>query len=311
MIQSFKYTFKILKNTNGFFASMVVMPVVMIILVSMTLAYSNTPRVGYIGDGGILSGITGISFQRIHEKDTVYFLGSTQGTLVIKINDKGGIEKYYSSIKNNPLISIIESGIGKRADSVFREKPHISYSIGIILFKLLTAASLLAAFLVKEKSNGIFVRLKQAYVSPYAFITGKALAVFSVYEIANGIILVFYRIAGFDFGKTTVLKLFLLFTAALIISIGIYIYIASYIKNEGNLWIFSTGILFPLALCSGTLFPIQYMPQWMKYIAACSPQYYLLLSAVEDNIQIIPLSVMLGVSIILAVTGIRRFMKKE
>lgn len=50
MGQSFKFTFKILKNTKGFISSMVIMPVIMILLVSMTLAYSEIPVVGYIGE---------------------------------------------------------------------------------------------------------------------------------------------------------------------------------------------------------------------------------------------------------------------
>ena len=72
----------------------------MILLVSITLAYSNVPTVAYIGEKA--PNVTNIKMMKIEEREKDYFLGISQGTLVIQTNSNGEPQKYYSSIENNP-----------------------------------------------------------------------------------------------------------------------------------------------------------------------------------------------------------------
>ncbi|MDO5719000.1 MAG: ABC transporter permease [Tissierellia bacterium] len=310
MAQSFKYTFKILKNTKGFLASMTIMPIIMILLVSITLAYSGTPVVGYTGNGEIINRVPGIRVKELKEEDIEYFLGTSQGNLVVKLNDEGEIQSYKSSLKDNPLINKIEMGIENKNNNQI-EKPKIEYSIGVILFKLLTSASLVATFLIQDKDRGIFVRIRNSKTGIAGYIIGKAITVFIVYEIANIIILLFYKLAGFEFGRSSPLLLMSLFTITIIISMGVYIFIASIVDNEGFLWTVSTAVFFPLALCSGVLFPIKYMPKWMKTIAHISPQYYLQKSFVEGEILLMPIIIILLISMIMMILGIKNLAKKN
>ena len=306
MVHAFKFTFKILRNTKGFISSMIIMPILMILLVSITLAYSDVPVVGYIGEKA--PNVANIKMMKLKEDEKDYFLGLSQGTLVVKTDGEGNVLQYYSSISNNPLIPIIDNSNSN--SNLFNEKAKLSYSVGIILFKLLTSASLLATVLINEKDNGIVLRVKNSKTKLSSYILGKSLAIIFVYEIANLLILLFYKFAGFDLGKSNIIQLGILFTIAMFISMGFYIFLSSIIKNEGIIWIISTGIIFPLGLFSGILFPVEHMANWMKTIAYISPLYYLQNSVISGKIYAIPIVLMLFISLVLAIYGIRLFNRK-
>lgn len=306
MVQSFKFTFKILRNTKGFILSMVIMPIFMILLISITLAYSDVPVVGYIGEKA--PKLSKVKMIKLEESEKDYFLGLSQGTLVIKTDDNGDIEKYYSSIPNNSLIPFIEND--SMQNNPFVEKPKVSYSIGVILFKLLTAAGLLATLLIGEKENGIIIRVKNSKTKLNSYILGKGLAIIFVYELANLLILGFYKLAGFDLGKSSIPSLGIVFTTTLFISTGFYILLSALIKNEGYVWALSTGIVFPLSLFSGTLFPVEHMANWMMFVARISPLYYLRNSVINGQIEIIPIIFMLVVSLLSAIVGIKLMYKQ-
>ncbi len=307
MEQAFKFTFKILRNTKGFIPSMIIMPVIMILLVSMTLAYSDVPVVGYIGEKAPSAANVKMLKLEADEKD--YFLGLSQGTLVVKTDKEGNPLQYYSTVSNNPLIEMIENS--NSTDESFNEKPKLSYSVGIILFKLLTAAGLLATVLISEKGNGIILRVKNSKTKLSSYILGKSLAIIFVYEVANFLILLFYKFAGFDLGKSNIFQIGVLFTITLFISTGLYIFLSAIMKNEGYIWTISTGIIFPLGLFSGILFPVEYMADWMKLVARISPLYYLQNSVINGKIDAVPILLMCMISTILGVYGIRLLSKQR
>ncbi|XVG95682.1 ABC transporter permease [Eubacteriales bacterium KG125] len=307
MGQAFKFTFKILRNTKGFISSMVIMPVIMILLVSMTLAYSDVPVVGYIGEKA--PSVTKIKMLKLEADEKDYFLGLSQGTLVIKTDKAGNVLQYYSTVSNNPLIEMIENS--NSTNENFNEKPKLSYSIGIILFKLLTAAGLLATVLISEKGNGIILRVKNSKTKLSSYILGKSMAIIFVYEIANLLILLFYKFAGFDLGKSNIIQLGILFTVTLFISTWLYIFLSAIMKNEGYIWAISTGIIFPLGLFSGILFPVEYMADWMKLVAHISPLYYLQTSVINGKFDTVPILLMCIISAMLGMYGIRLLSKRR
>lgn len=307
MGQAFKFTFKILRNTKGFISSMVIMPVIMILLVSMTLAYSDVPVVGYIGEKA--PSVTKVKMLKLEADEKDYFLGLSQGTLVIKTDKAGNVLQYYSTVSNNPLIEMIENS--NSTNENFNEKPKLSYSIGIILFKLLTAAGLLATVLISEKGNGIILRVKNSKTKLSSYILGKSMAIIFVYEIANLLILLFYKFAGFDLGKSNIIQLGILFTVTLFISTGLYIFLSAIMKNEGYIWTISTGIIFPLGLFSGILFPVEYMADWMKLVAHISPLYYLQTSVINGKFDTVPILLMCIISAMLGMYGIRLLSKRR
>lgn len=307
MGQAFKFTFKILRNTKGFISSMVIMPVIMILLVSMTLAYSDVPVVGYIGEKA--PSVTKVKMLKLEADEKDYFLGLSQGTLVIKTDKEGNVLQYYSAVSNNPLIEMIENS--NSTNENFNEKPKLSYSIGIILFKLLTAAGLLATVLISEKGNGIILRVKNSKTKLSSYILGKSMAIIFVYEIANLLILLFYKFAGFDLGKSNIIQLGILFTVTLFISTGLYIFLSAIMKNEGYIWTISTGIIFPLGLFSGILFPVEYMADWMKLVAHISPLYYLQTSVINGKFDTVPILLMCIISAMLGMYGIRLLSKRR
>lgn len=302
MVQSFKYSFTVLKNTKGFLVSMVVMPVLMIILVSLTLAYNDVALIGYTGI--TKPNIANIRLQHVEDGEVDYFLGMMQSSLVVHCNEDGSIVSYTSSIENNPLIYYVEQNINK--EGVNTNAPKIRYSIGILLFKFFTAGGLLATYIIKEKQNGILLRVKNSKTTLTKYLLGKCLSLFVVYEIANGIILAFFKLAGFDFEQASIMKVGGVFTITLILSLFIYVFIASMLKNEGYIWLVSTGIIFPLGFISGILFPVKYMAPWMQTLARISPLYYLQQSIINGSITTTPIIIIVTIALILGGIGIHR-----
>lgn len=192
-----------------------------------------------------------------------------------------------------------------------KDTRQLSYSIGIILFKLLTAAGLLATVLISEKGNGIILRVKNSKIKLSSYILGKSLAIIFVYEIANLLILLFYKFAGFDLGKSNILQLGILFTVTLFISTGLYIFLSEIMKNDGYIWTISTGIIFPLGLFSGILFPVEYMVDWMKLVAHISPLYYLQNSVINGKFDTVPILLMCIFSAMFGMYGIRLLSKQR
>lgn len=310
MIASCKYTFLSLKNTKGFLVSMFIMPILMVLLITITLSYSPSAVVGVVSHGN--DAPFSLSFartQRLEPEEIDYFLGSAEGSLVVVLDVNGRAEKYHSAIPNHPLIPRVEKDLANPRGT-YVEQPRISYSLGILLFKLMTAASLIGTLLIQERNNGIAVRLKNAGTLIYSYVLGKLLAVFATYTLVNGLLLAFYRAAGFDFGNTNPGDLFALFSLALLVSGGIFVFASGFMKNEGHLWMVSTGVLFPLALFSGVLFPIEGMPAWMQAVARLSPQYFLQKMAVSGQIEWFPVSVLLLTAGLLLFFGIRIHYKK-
>lgn len=307
MGQSFRFAFKILRNTKGFLISMVIMPILMIVIFSLTMAYSEVPTVGYIGKKA--PNLSRIKTVKLSESEKDYFLGIAQGTLVVKTDEDGMPEKYYSSIPDNPLIVRIENS--RKSETEWKDRPQMRYSVGVILFKLLTSASLLATVLIREKENGVLLRVRNSEVPLRSYILGRSLAVIFVYEIAILLILAFYRLAGFDLGGISVFQLGFLFSATLFISTGLYILLSSLLRNEGHLWVVSTGVLFPLAVFSGILFPVESMAEWMKTIAHASPLYYLQKAIVDGRIDGMPLLIMLAAALFFGVLGVKRLNRNE
>lgn len=132
-----------------------------------------------------------------------------------------------------------------------------------------------------------------------------------VYEVANFLILLFYKFAGFDLGKSDIFQIGILFTITLFISTGLYIFLSAIMKNEGYIWTVSTRIIFPLGLFSGILFPVEYMADWMKLVARISPLYYLQNSVINGKIDAVPILLMCMISTILGVYGIRLLSKQR
>ncbi|MDO5733007.1 MAG: ABC transporter permease [Eubacteriales bacterium] len=308
MGSSFKYALLQLKNTKGFISSLLVMPIILILLVSITLAYSKIPMVGFTGNGEILSRIPGIRSQSVTSID--YFLGLSQGSLVVEFDEAGRLQQYHSSVENNPLIQLIEAGIANPAPSKIQIRPQISYSAGVNLFKFLTAATVLATLIILERNNGIYVRLKNARVSLTAHVLGECLAIFLIFLIASAVILLFYRFAGFEFGETRISDLAFLFSYSVFLSLGYYTFFGAYMKSEGSIWGVTTGVFFPLGICSGVLFPIEIMPNWMQAIGHISPQYYIQKSLVEGRMQWPAFIILAFISIFLFFMGIRRLGKR-
>ena len=300
MVQSFKYSFVILKNTKGFFISMVIAPVLMILLISLTLAYKKVPTVGYTGP--VVPDLGNCDLVSLDDDQIDYFLGMNQGSLVAICDEEGQVISYRSSIANNPIISLIENSDGKEMQT----RPEVSYSIGLMFFKFLTAGELLATYLIKERQNGTLLRIRNSKTSIAAYILGKALAVIFVYSIASLIIISFYKIGRFDFGNSSPALLLALFNITIILSCGLFIFLSSILKEEGHTWAISTAILFPLSVLSGMLFPPDTMAQWMKTIAHISPLYYIEQSAITGSFYTLPLLIMLGLSVVFTSLGIVR-----
>ncbi|MDO5695834.1 MAG: ABC transporter permease [Eubacteriales bacterium] len=311
MAVSFKTVWLSLRKTKGFLVSMTVMPIVLIILVTLTLSYSARPVIGCVGNAERLQRIPGIRVAVLEASETAYFLGGARSTLVVYTDADGMPKEFESSVRDNPLVTMVREGVVTPAETVQKQRPEVGFAVGILLFKLMTAGSLGATLLMKERQNGTMVRIRNSAIRPAAHMTAAITVPFLLYCLADVVILLFYKVADFDYGLATPGLLYAVFTVALIFSTGIYTLVGSFAENEGHLWLFSTGILFPLALCSGVLFPTAYMPAWMRTVAKVSPQYYLQEMVADGLLAPVPVVLMTGIGVLTAVIGMMRFSRRH
>lgn len=308
MINTVQYSWKILKNTKGFLSSMLVMPIVMIILVSLTLAYAPEPMVGYVGVPGRLDRIPGIRITPVSPDAVEAFLAEGQGALVVHLPRSGQAstpaDVQFDTIRpDNALIPVVLNGLMNPADQPVQHRPSVQYAMGVLLFKCLTAAGVVATVIISEKKSNVFSRIRNAGMSFRTYVLGKSVALLFAYILSAAVIALFYWAAGFDFGQSSPLIVFALLCLATVLSLGVYTAVTPFLKDEGSVWSLSTLIFFPMAVFSGALFPYETMPQWMQAVGRICPQHYLAEMAKRGTLNPVQILIMLAAAAALFLFG--------
>ncbi len=296
-----KNSWLILKNTKGFISSITVWPIIMLLLLTFTLAYSTSHKIAVVdlskdGTGAIIKGnigkTEGLELINVREDELAkkilagnielgVILQDAGNAELIRLSSGSEVEQAVTTIINASLADD-ESGMIAQVNEVPKKGLTMIYSLGLMLFKFITAGSSLATLLILDRNKGMKGRIFMSGIKSSAYLAGRAAVHFGVMAATALIYYLFCVIFRFDFGMQHSVYFLLMILITNLFSLGVFTFLSTILKQEGALWSVSTFIFFPMALFSGALFPYENMPVWMQSVGTIFPQRWIM-----ESIEII------------------------
>ena len=185
----------------------------------------------------------------------------------------------------------------------------IANSLGISLFKMIAAGSLLAELLIIERKTGIAQRVAISKTSTTTYLAGRGFVFFL--NILLFIVVYFATtfVFRFDFGMRAPLRMAVIFVAMGIFTTAFGMLLAALLKDESAVWNVGVLVILPSSVLSGALLPFEAMPELMQKIGSLFPQRWIA-SAVEilqdggtlmDTVK--PLGLVLVISLLMFVVS--------
>jgi ABC-2 type transport system permease protein len=214
-----------------------------------------------------------------------------QGTLGLVINETAtDLNQSFQSIIDD-ILNGINAGINKQVTGVDPINPiivevegvqsedlgTINYLVpGIIGFSIMSLGvfSVSNAF-VSYKSSGSLRRLFVTPVGPFSFIAGQSVARL-IMTVLNVMTMLVIGSIFFNFELLGNLLVFLLVSIlGAIMFLGFGFTIAGWAKDENQAAPISNIIFFPMMFLSGTFFPREVFPDWLRPVSEYLPLSYL------------------------------------
>jgi ABC-2 type transport system permease protein len=157
----------------------------------------------------------------------------------------------------------------KETESKIKNLAVNFYAPGIVVFGLMILISTAAEIIAGDREKGFLARMFTTPVKPSDFILGYTLPFIPVLILSTLI----YLGVGMALGLTVVGNLghaFLIFFLIGLCGIGLGMIVGSLVKSEsqaGVSWIF----IVPIAMISGTMFTVEYMPSALRSVAGVLP----------------------------------------
>ncbi|MCM1543310.1 MAG: ABC transporter permease [Blautia sp.] len=286
----------ILRNTSiyllrdkEFVKFITIMPTILFLLMTVLLPYSDKHNIGVVNNLGgegekYLSALRAVEGYQVfeYEEDEIQskLVGGNvemavildEAILITTLSES----EIYSSVE----LLLKNAGEGSPASEVsINEAPKKTLSVKNILpfmlFKTLTASSLVGALLINEKKNRIRDRILLSGVGTGKYILGVSGAYLFFSCLGSAIFFVIAQIARFDFGLKNDFGFLLMLFFTNLLSVSIMVFASSMLKKEESLWIVGSAVLMPMGLLSGILFPYDTMPGAMKIAADFCPQRWI------------------------------------
>ncbi len=328
-----KNTFNVFKKNKEFIMAVIIQPILLFLLMSVLLPYTKEHSIGICNQSdnastqrivSALSELDGVRTEIVDKDDLEDKLMNSNIEIAVVIADVPQspvpvaqvISLSDNEIKNavEALISGIDlsSEVNESTITVNEVAPkgiNITNTLAFMIFKTLTAASLLGSLIITERKNKMRDRIFLSGISKGAYLGGMSLVYLLCMMLGTTLFYIIGLIFNFDFGMQYSFGYLIMMYLADLLSVAIYIFASSVTKSEDGLWIFSAFILMPMALFSGILFPYEFMPQAMQVIGACFPHRWIARSieimqktgSIADTVPYIAL--LLGLSFVLFAFG--------
>lgn len=318
-----KNTWQILRNTKGFISSMTVWPIIMLLLFSVTLAYSTSHNVAVIdhsvdGTGAIIQQnientegfeIINVKEEEITEKvlagniEMAVILYDEGRADLVKRSDNSTIEAALATIINTSLLPEENNGLQAQVNPVAEKGIPITYALGAMLFKFITAGSALAGVLIIDRKSGRQGRIFMSGIHPSSYLGGCSFVHLCTISFTAVVYYLFCLLFNFDFGMQHHHYFLFMVLISIIFSVGVFTFLSTVLEDEGTLWSVSTFIYFPMALFSGALFPYDYMPAWMQNVGALFPQRWIAesITIIQQTNSILPAFPYIGGILLLSI----------
>lgn len=168
---------------------------------------------------------------------------------------------------------VIGSGVGSMLQSQ-QQDGYLTFLVpGILAMTLLFAALLSALTLVYDKEFGVMRMMMIAPIAHYWIVLAKLIAA-TLTAMVQAILLLFLLVLlGLISAKIALMLLpAALLTAMCCAAIGGLI--AVYSKSIDNFAVIMNFFIFPLFFLSGALYPVQQLPEFLRYIVLANPFSY-------------------------------------
>ncbi len=289
-----KNTWLILKNTKGFIPSITIWPIIMLLLLTFTLAYSTSHKITAIdlskdGTGQTIlkniSATEGLDVIPLKEDEIAEKILAGNIELGVILHDAGKAEliKLSSGSEVEETVkAIINTSLADKTDDftatvnpIKKKGLTMTYSLGLMLFKFITASSSLAALFILDRNRGMKGRILMSGIKSGTYLAGRALVHFFVMGVTALVYYLFCLLFHFDFGMQHSIYFLLMVIITNVFSVSAFTFLSTVLNQESALWSISTFVFFPMALFSGALFPYKNMPSWMQNIGALFPQRWI------------------------------------
>lgn len=334
------YMNNILKNSyilfvrnKEYFSSIIIAPIIMLLIFSFILSFQSKTNVGIINYDQSEFGkmieetIAEIDFVKplyIDRDDIEDSILNNKLDFAIIINDskKSDINSVIKIIKSqdSQVAKYIESILNFKISNYFSENEDeinvsqndvgekgipITNSLGMVIFKMLGSASLLAGLIILDKNSGIKDRIYLSKTKLVTYLTGRGLVFFTHLLLFSIIYFLTAKMFNFDFAMKYPIRILVVFAVLSILTTSYGLFLSAFANNDNTVWSIGVMALLPTSILSGALFPFEAMPETLQIIGKIFPQRWITI-AIEKLQQggslldtAIPLGGVLGVSLVL------------
>ncbi len=330
-----KNTMTIFSRHKEYMGTIVKGPILITLIYSFIFAFQTQANIALINDGSEEFGsyieqaledtdiikIVDVDEDEVKTKiqngkiEFAVIIDEDNGINIVRTEDSQ-IAIYMESILNGAATKFVngEELVIKQND-VGKKGLPISNSLGMIIFKMVAAASLLAELLIMEKKTGIAQRVAISKTGLPTYLGGRGMVFFL--NILLFIVAYFATafIFNFDFGMRAPLRMAIIFLAMAVFTTAFGMFIAAFINDEGAVWNVGVMFLLPTSILSGALLPFNAMPKLMQNIGSIFPQRWIsyAVEILQDggslNEAAMPLMGVLAISVLMFVVAAVRYRK--
>ena len=293
-----KNTLLLFSRHKEYISTIVKGPILITLIYSFVFAFQTQVNIAFINHGSEEFGsyleaslentdiikILEVNEEEIESKiqggkiEFAVIIDENDGIQIIKSSDSS-VADYMEAILNGAAAKY-ENGeeLALEQNDVGKKGLPISNSLGLIVFKLIAAASLLSELLIMERRTGIAQRVAisktglPTYLGGRGFVFFLSILLFVVVYFATAFIF------NFDFGMRAPLRMAVIFIVMGVFTTAFGMFIAALLNDEGAVW--SVGVLFllPSSVLSGAMLPFKAMPELMQKVGSIFPQRWMTLA---------------------------------
>lgn len=282
---------KLFTRNKGFFYILTFQPVFVFLLMSFLLPYSTLHNVALICEDNIqyeearvalesLGGLKLIDVE-LDEVNTKLAMGNIELAVIIQ-GDKVSVRSFGNSEVEGIVTLCVEQTLGEQGDedivlvnSTSKKGLNLTNSLGFMIYKTLTAGSVLGSMIILERKNRMKERIVLSGTSMTNYLGGLSLVYLFFMMISTVVYYITALVLRFDFGMRNSLGFLFMIFLANILSTALFLLAAVFFNKEEALWFLAVFVLTPMGLFSGVLFPYEFMPATMQKIGSFFPQRWI------------------------------------
>lgn len=176
-----------------------------------------------------------------------------------------------ASMSVAPLLYLLAFGVGLGRDVTVQGRPYLEFLIpGLIAMN-----TMMQSFAIATEINvarfywGIFEEFQAAPISDASYVLGETCAGITRASLAVLIIIVIGLVAGVHLSYNLYFWGAVLLTALFFAALAIAL--AMLVKSHADQALLTSFVITPMAFLSGTFFPLENMPVWLKPVLRCLP----------------------------------------